>query len=692
MAQLTPQKPFATPNKHGFDNSQRHVFSCKPGQLIPIPVADTIPNSEYEIKPQNLLRTLNMNTAAFMRASQTLDFFFVPYSQLFTRFNQFFAQRHDPVTAGSKLPTHLPNFNLFELLASVSTFEDDNDDYQDMFGFSLRSSFRRVLDMLGYGDAPIDVPFTYLDESDIDPSLNIRRISPQWIEYLTHIGIYVPIAPEGGYTDEFVFNLFYDFATSNYYGVTPFRAAAYQKIWNDFYRNPYRDEPLDPAYFNFDDIPCDDVSGENSKIADYREWTQFTDIFELRYRRWKNDIYTSSYPSAQYGNASFVSMQLSSIRGTANISNPELGSVQNNQYHQAPIRPVNTLDFDKVNVNDGFFDDGDQHFWVGPNVSKSDITFNNVLRLNSSNDFNGTNISTINGLLAVSPISGSNNVGVASFTIAQLRTAIAMQHWAENVIRAGNRTSDNFKAHFGVEPVYDNDMHVKFLGSVQSRVDMNIVSTTGNGSAADGSDKSLGSLTANGIASFPDETFTYRAKDFGVIMAVYSILPEAEYNSIICDKSNRKIEPFDFPNTELDDIGFQPIFNDDLRRPSSSNLVLGYAFPYWEYKTAVDKVHGEFQRLYFDDDRFTTSWQKYSGVINGSMADYTSPRTQMQLTSSAFIPLPFTTNMLYVNPHVFDTIFGVAADSKQNTDSFKVNLYLDVKSRLPLSVLGLPQY
>ena len=107
-------RAFNTPKKDDgvrnvFDLSQRHIFSAKAGQIIPVACVDTVPGDKFELDLVNIARTMPLNTAAFTRMKQSFDWVFVPYRALWSRFNEFIAQRNDPRSAlyGSFCPACL---------------------------------------------------------------------------------------------------------------------------------------------------------------------------------------------------------------------------------------------------------------------------------------------------------------------------------------------------------------------------------------------------------------------------------------------------------------------------------------------------------------------------------------------------------------------------------------------------------
>ena len=95
----------ASLESNSFDLSERHLFSAKVGQCLPVYNKQVVPGDYFEIDPIAFLRTQRVNTASYARMRQHLDFFFVPYCQLFHQFGQMKYQRQDPISSAN------PNFS-----------------------------------------------------------------------------------------------------------------------------------------------------------------------------------------------------------------------------------------------------------------------------------------------------------------------------------------------------------------------------------------------------------------------------------------------------------------------------------------------------------------------------------------------------------------------------------------------------
>ena len=133
----------AHPERNAFDLSHNDVFSCAPGMLLPISCTEVLPNEHYEINPQIFLRTMPLNSAAFVRMRQHIEFFFVPMRILCRQFNQFVVGTKYPISSLDTLnefSSSLPSVTLASLRALyVDTSGVDG------LGVKLSFGYRRFL-------------------------------------------------------------------------------------------------------------------------------------------------------------------------------------------------------------------------------------------------------------------------------------------------------------------------------------------------------------------------------------------------------------------------------------------------------------------------------------------------------------------------------------------------------------------
>lgn len=608
-------------NRNFFDLSQRHIFSAKAGQIIPVCCVDTVPGDKFVLDMMSVARTMPLNSAAFTRLKLNFDWVFVPYRVLWSRFNEFIAQRNDPRSAlygtqsmdnPNMTPMYVPNISLSDMFQAMQ-----GDSAPDMMGFSKAQNGQRLMDMLGYGDPRHSTSW------DGSPKVNLWRF------------------------------------------------LAYQKACAQFYRDSVHD-PLEDAFaFNVDDVQGTSV--ENSDIKSVRSYLELYPIFKLNYRPWKKDIVTGTMPTMQYGSVSAVPLS-SELIGVSTIP------------HITTQDTVN-WSYDSLYYSSKAFGAG-----VNPGSSSS----SQIGSISAVND--GTNT---RGNVVVDSI-GSDSYdsyvqvrtghshpngtatfasGSSLFDIIELRKAEAVQKWKERTLRAGYHTDKQFVAHYGVSADEDGRWVSDFIGSYDSYVNISEVITTANNNPTEGGtdmNNNVGDIAGKGVGLTEGNKLHFETNQFGVLMCLFSAVPEADYASYGLDANNTSIERFDYFTKEYENLGLEAVpvsiynlFKDSDDKPSTQ-LPFGYGPRYWKYKTALDKVHGEFN-------------YQADATRSGSLYDWATPRRDLTQVND----LP-TLAAYYINPRILDSIFAVEANDQQSTDQLIINAYFEVKALRNMSVIGLP--
>lgn len=187
------------------------------------------------------------------------------------------------------------------------------------------------------------------------------------------------------------------------------------------------------------------------------------------------------------------------------------------------------------------------------------------------------------------------------FTIQSLRQANALQKWLERNNIAGTEYGSQILAHFGVTPPDAVLNRSILLGSVRTPVMVSSVANT-NGNTNEGQTyagknpygSALGS--AAGFGSGLDKgslVDNFTAKEHGIIMVFFSLIPHAYYNTgIERDLLHRYLGDFAWP--EFAGVGDQPIRAIELSTDPdvAPNLTWGYQQRYVEYKHKLDKITG----------------------------------------------------------------------------------------------------
>lgn len=564
----------AHPERNAFDLSHNDVFSCAPGMLLPISCTEVLPNEHYEINPQIFLRTMPLNSAAFVRMRQHVEFFFVPMRVLCRQFQQFVVGTKYPISA---LDT-LNDFNKLlpsAQLAALSGFITNNRNVQDGLGISMSLGAQRLFDLLGYGfssarvvgsdNYPIE--YSYSGTKQASPKLNL------------------------------------------------FRFCAYQKIYQDFYRNPYW-ESSDASAFNLDDkfgsVLYADTDDERMRK-----------LFQIRYRNWTKDFFTSVQPTFQ--GAPFVTR-----------------SVNMNQFVLNSPASIPTL-----------------------SPSTSPLAVGSGLPDGSTSSVASLSVSSL----------GSN--APLDLPIHNIRAAFALDKLYRLQQQAGNGSyGEQIKNRFGFGGVHD-DWKATYLGGSSSPVSIGEVITTANTQSGDSTIGQTGDIYGK-ASSVNDAKITFDTKEHGIIMGIFSVTPDADYNSFGIDPHNFKLNFEQFYQPEFDRLGHQPLntyFLSCLSPNSTTNSkswlqrVIGFQNRYLEYKTGFDKVHGQF-------------------CTGGSLSAWTAPRNTGLLFDVS--GQAFNYNSLKVSPKILNSICSVTFDGNDNTDPILVDSHISIKAIRPMSVSDEP--
>lgn len=261
-----------------------------------------------------------------------------------------------------------------------------------------------------------------------------------------------------------------------------------------------------------------------------------------------------------------------------------------------------------------------------------------------------------------------------NFTVANLRSAYALDKLYRLMLSAKDGSySEQMKVRFGVDAP-DDDWKSKFIGAIDAPVTIGDVTTTSDTyNETDNSGAIPGTLYGNGWSQSTGN-IDFTAKEHGIIMGIFSILPECDYQSDQIDAFNTKLKREDFFVPEFADLGKQPtpIYQFKFNKDTDMAKVLGWNLRYSEYKTSLDMVHGVFN----SDDKFQNqSYNAWVAPRNQTLAQYSNGATV-----SFFKALPSVLNQVMVQQY----------DGTEQTDQFLVNAGFNVQAIRPMSIYGEP--
>ena len=342
-------------------------------------------------------------------------------------------------------------------------------------------------------------------------------------------------------------------ANTSVFAVSALPFAAYQRIWDEYYRDENLVEStydVTPEWINYNQLKNGDQHFNVSK-----------QLSTLRPRAWEHDYFTSALPWAQKGEEVLIPVDMS-FNWDENM--------KTNFY------PVND---EGVNSPDPTFT-ANTEFLDGKNSGRMKIESGNSL---TQQDFgiDVTNYTTTSG------------------TINDLRAAIKLQEWLETNARGGSRYFESIYAHFGVQSPDSRLQRPEFIGS--NRGTMIISEVLQTSSPQGENDTPQGNMSGHGQNLTSTKNFNYYAQEHGFIIGVMSILPKTAYYQGVEKfwlKYNDRLEYY-FP--EFAHLGEQEISNQEIWFNTSPLNeydpfgTFGYTPRYAEYKFKNSRIAGDFR-------------------------------------------------------------------------------------------------
>lgn len=539
-------------SRNSFDLSHRNLFTAKVGELLPCAVFEMNPGDTISLDSSYFTRTAPLETAAFTRLRENVQFFFVPYSLLWKYFNSQVMNMTQTaaggdvsrvasgIVANAVVSTQMPFIDYRSikvyLNSILKTYTDKKAGYEDITlnNGELRSAASaKLLQLLGYGNFP---------------EQNMKE--------------YAPLSQT---------------VVNNSLNLSIFRLLAYQKICNDHYT--YRQwQPYDASLCNIDYL-VPSRSGSLNLGPSLTGLTSDTsklkklNMFDLRFSNLPLDYFNGVLPTAQFGKESVVNLNLGSASGSASISG-KTGDINYTDTSYAATREDSKLipDFTARTNNLGYFQSGGQPV---------------ILHNPHFHHLNGS--ATINTELS------------GNFSILALRQATALQKYKEIQLANDADFVSQIEAHFGIKPKHDADTSI-FIGGSSSMIDIN---PQVNQNLADWSQNNAykGAPTGSGSAKMK-----FTADTYGVVMGIYRCTPVLDYAHVGVDRTLLKTDASDFVIPELDSIGMQQNIQGEVIMPTyyrdegsftdftdtDVRLSYGYAPRYAELKTSFDRYNGAF--------------------------------------------------------------------------------------------------
>lgn len=665
-------------NRNAFDLSHRHMFTAQVGELLPVFTQWVNPNETFKIGYNGKTRTAALNTDAFTRIRENIQYYFVPFQSLW----KYFEQQVNNLTKGdagqnisriatsstdpSPLTTSLPYVSYVDIASwlleiyskslravnsyitthtshrSATGFKDycaESAEFADVFvcdGYRLCRA-AKLLMSLGYGN------FVNIIQYDIYAMAEcFVRSSSAWSDTAFQKSEFALGLDKFEYT-----------SISNSPNLSILPLLAYHKICNDHYRNE-KWQPFEPWTCNIDYLSPTRNMNAKSFISATLFSSAKTSIIDLENSNLPIDYFTSVLPRAQYGDESAVSVGL-----------------------------------DNTDARLWFNDPGDETkgplFDSGSHVLNDNLQKKNTSSISSSGAYAAPVRSSETGATLIG--FRGNLTAAASLKISALRSSMALQKYKEIQNSNDPDFASQVLAHFGIKPKVDSRTSI-FIGGDDKTLSINPQVNTNF------QDGGIPNIKAIGVGDL-SAGCKFTATTYGIIIGIYRAVPQLDYSHVGIDRNLFKTDATDFPIPELDSIGMQTQYRCELSAPliglceqfsaSDTSAVgngidmaatYGYAPRYAELKSARDYFEGGFCGAYSSwvtgyDEIFLRRWRRNMG--SGSASNFGGIDDLFKCRPSLLYPI-------FVNQWS-----GTVNDDKLLIGS--VNTCVAVR---PFSVYGLP--
>lgn len=632
-------------NRNAFDLSHRHMFTAQIGELLPVFSQWVNPNETFKIGYNGKTRTAALNTDAFTRIRENIQYYFVPFQSLW----KYFEQQVNNLTKGdagqniskfasssteaSKISTSMPYISYIDLAFCLKTMYDhvkdavnayfkaysgdglrsakgfasyckDHSSYSDVFvcdGYRLCRA-AKLLMSLGYGNFATVIQY---DIYAMAEKFMADKSSTTWS---------VDKFQDSSYSLDFTYEAS---SITNSPNLSLFPLLAYHKICNDHYRNE-KWQPFEPWTCNIDYLGPTDNMNAKSFIETSTFTVLMTSILDLENSNLPIDYFTSVLPRAQYGDESAVSVGLNKTDALFRINDAADGT------------------------KGAIF--GGSSYTTGDSIQK----------------INQETVPTPDGY--VSPLRtaatglrllgfSGNLTADASLKISALRSATALQKYKEIQNSNDPDFAAQVLAHFGIKPKVDSRVSV-FIGGDDKTLSINPQVNTNFQNGGEPEIKAIGIGDLSAGCKFTSSTY-------GMIIGIYRAIPQLDYSHVGIDRNLFKTDASDFPIPELDSIGMQTQYRCELSAPLMGlckplvpyeyqtspldmSVTYGYSPRYAELKSARDYYEGGFCGAYSSwvtgyDQSFLSAWRRNRGSV--SVNDYDSIEDLFKCRASLLYPI-----------------------------------------------------
>ena len=632
------------PSRNSFDLSHRNLFTAKVGELLPCFVQEVNPGDSIKVDCSYYTRTAPLQSNAFTRLRENVQFFFVPYSALWKYFdlqvinmtknanNQDISRIASSLTSNSKVTTQMPCVNYKTLHAYLLKFINQKPVVVNGSAF-ISGCYRHVesaklLQLLGYGNFPEQ--FAEFNARNTDPKNN--------------------------FTDT-------TYKNSPYLSI--FRLLAYHKICNDHYTyrqwQPYNASLCNVDYLTPNSSALLNIDDALLSIPDSPAKADQLNLLDMRFSNLPLDYFTGVLPTSQFGSESVANLNLGSATGSASISG-STGDMVNNFGDDYVTTALDSHRNIKLPHVSKFDTDGNSFLETTLDGTSHHVTFNipHTHAINSQASIN-THLS-------------------GTLSIIALRNAIAVQRYKEIQLANDVDFQSQIEAHFGIKP-NDKDENSLFIGGSSSMININ---EQVNQNLSPGNMATYGAAPqGNGSAGIK-----FTAKTYGVVIGIYRCVPVLDFAHNGIDRTLLKTDASDFVIPELDSIGMQQTYRCEVVAPHPYNALFPELTSTLRDAPDMSETYGYAPRY----SEYKTSYDRYNGAFGNSLKSWVTGINFDFLKDIFLYPWTAITapNMFLCRPDIVKNIFGITEYKTSDDDQLYVGMVNMCYATRNLSRYGLP--
>lgn len=607
------------PHRNGYDLGKKVAFTSKSGELLPVLHRTMMPGDTANISFDMFSRSRPTISKPYTQIREYIDVFFVPYRLLWKGAQAMQTNNKKNPDIASNAYT---NRQVGDYAPRYDSYLYRKTNYSGEESYGVLANLSKRKNQFGFNRGVLSAKlnnhfqYGYLTIDDIK-------------NYVDDLGNPDPLV------------------TPQYLSLYPW--LAYQCIYYKFYRNSQW-EDNQPYNYNVDYLDPLAIFSVDPGTNPNNYWDNPT-IFDLRYSNYPRDLFFGIFPDAQLGDEAVVDVDLMSDSTVNTIPLQSLGGPGANGFigvSSTPLEPT----------SNGVFG-------IKP------IQMPGASAPESAGKPLGINASSITQML--DSLQGK-------FGILELRKAQFEQRYREILGSGQNEYRTIIRKIFGIE-VPDTIANIPYyLGGHTNEINFQEVTNTNL------TDGNLAKVGSKGLGGSNSDVINFEAQEHGILMAIYHNQPVIDYALNALHFDSVKTEFDDFANPVFDQLGFQELpsyFLDCSRklRTNKDNVVislisetLGYTNRYFDYKTDVDTILGDFretQKYWFAPVGFDYLKEYISTTASGSFFD-------------------INYNFFKVNPRILDPIFSVPCGDYVDTDQIETTINIKFNAVRPLDYHGVP--